>query len=155
MYSNIAASTLALNDATVIGIADNFLIPIIYATASTYWLYSNQELIGKRTREIAHLVQSNLTLKQGFTYELRPKTSGYYRNVHGGSVYLTPDDIWKDGETTRGLNRYNNNSYENTYMIMYPIYYGNQMEIKIKEKIMIYGYYFKHNHLPPGNKIFR
>lgn len=38
---------------------------------------------------------------------------------------------------------------------MFPIFFGNQVEILIQEKIMIYGYVFDHGVLPPGNKIFR
>jgi hypothetical protein len=32
---------------------------------------------------------------------------------------------------------------------------GNQMQIKIQEKFMIYGYFFMTGTLPPGNSIFR
>ncbi len=39
--------------------------------------------------------------------------------------------------------------------MMNPIYYGNQIEIKIYEKRMIYGYVLRYGHLPPGNRIFR
>ncbi len=35
------------------------------------------------------------------------------------------------------------------------IFPGNVIEIKIQEKIMIYGYAVSNGHLPPGNRIFR
>ena len=38
---------------------------------------------------------------------------------------------------------------------MVPIFFGNQVEIKVQEKIMIYGYTVMNFSLPPGNKIFR
>lgn len=36
-----------------------------------------------------------------------------------------------------------------------PVFWGNQREIKIREKELIYDYYFRRGHLPPGNRIFR
>lgn len=36
-----------------------------------------------------------------------------------------------------------------------PYFFGNQTEILIQEKIMIYGYTMKYGTLPPGNKIFK
>ncbi len=45
--------------------------------------------------------------------------------------------------------------YKREKLKMFPIFYGNTIEIKIQEKIMIYGYVFKYGHLLPGNKIFR
>lgn len=100
-------------------------------------------------------MKRNLSLKQGFVYELRPKVDGYYNNVRGGQVYMTAKDVWKYGETTQGIDRYSGNSYERTNFDMKPIYYGNKMEILIHEKRMIYGYFFKNGTLPPGNRIFR
>lgn len=38
---------------------------------------------------------------------------------------------------------------------MTHIFVGNQIEIKIQEKIIIYGYFLATGSLPPGNKIFR
>ena len=32
---------------------------------------------------------------------------------------------------------------------------GTQGKIKIAEKQALYTYYFRHGHLPPGNRIFR
>jgi len=36
-----------------------------------------------------------------------------------------------------------------------PIFYGNQVQIKVAEKEALYRYFLLHGHLPPGNKIFR
>ena len=63
--------------------------------------------------------------------------------------------IWKIGETTQGKNRYSDKWYQTNNVRMIPVFYGNQREIKIQEKILIYNYYIQHGHLPPGNKIFR
>ena len=35
------------------------------------------------------------------------------------------------------------------------LFTGNQIEIKVQEKIMLYGYFMLHGTLPPGNRIFR
>lgn len=86
-------------------------------------------------------------------YELRPTKSGIYKDVRGNKVYLTPNDVWKYGETT--TKRYTNKYLENNSLEMHPILTGDVITIKVYEKYMIYSYYFKHGHLPPGNKIFR
>ena len=36
-----------------------------------------------------------------------------------------------------------------------PAIEGTQGKIKIAEKQALYTYYFRHRHLPPGNRIFR
>jgi hypothetical protein len=36
-----------------------------------------------------------------------------------------------------------------------PLFTGNQIQIKAMEKFLIYGYFFQHGKLPPGNKIYR
>lgn len=146
---------LMADDATGIGVLNDPLIPLAYGVATMGFIYMNQELVMKQAREIAHIETRTLTPKQGFTYELRPLVDGYYNNVRGGQVYLTTKDVWKYGETIQGEKRYASNTYEINNFKMHPIFYGNKMEILIQEKIMIYGYYFEHGKLPPGNKIFR
>ena len=101
------------------------------------------------------MAAKNLELKPGLVYELRPIELGYYKNFHGSPVYMAPDDVWEYGETTVGEQRYSDEFYKREKLKMFPIFYGNTIEIKIQEKIMIYGYVFKYGHLPPGNKIFR
>lgn len=118
-------------------------------------MYDNSELIMKMNREIAAWAAKPFTPKQGLVYELRPVAPGYYTNYHGAPVYLTPNDVWKYGETTKGEDRCNQGFYNRENVKMNPIYYGNQIEIKIYEKRMIYGYVLRYGHLPPGNRIFR
>lgn len=65
------------------------------------------------------------------------------------------DEIWKIGQTTKGLHRYSKKSYENSNFNMEPIFWGNTTELLIYEKIHIYKYFIKNGHLPPGNYIFR
>jgi len=38
---------------------------------------------------------------------------------------------------------------------MQPLFFGNTVQIKVQEKIMIYGHFLATGSLPPGNKIFR
>lgn len=64
-------------------------------------------------------------------------------------------NVWKYGQTTQGFNRYSSSFYESMGLEMVPIFPGNQVEILIQEKIMIYGYYFMNGNRPPGNPIFR
>jgi RHS repeat-associated protein len=155
-YAYASSSLIFLsNDFTGVGVIDDVIIPGAYTAATFKFAYDNQYLIEKQAREIAYWTQKNLSLKQGFVYELQATRSGYYPDVHGGTRYLEKGDVWKYGETTNGGSRYPNSYYKTMGLQMRPIFYGNQIEIKIQEKIMIYGYYFEHRQLPAGNKIFR
>lgn len=110
--------------------------------------------------EIAHLL-TRQDGPDGFVYLLCVKTDGNYPCVNGSALFveLEAGDIWKIGETTQiNGGRYSEkllNSIGTGGVQQIPIIYGNQREIKIYEKYMIYGYYYKYGHLPPGNKIFR
>ena len=91
----------------------------------------------------------------GFQYALKATRNGAYPNVNGGTTILNVDDVWKYGETTKGEGRYTKDFYNAMGLQMVPQFYGNQMEIKIQEKIMIYGYFMGNGSLPLGNIIFR
>jgi hypothetical protein len=91
---------------------------------------------------------------QGFQYALTARRSGIYLNVNGGTTFLNSGDVWKYGETT-SPNRYSEKYLNTIGLQMVPQFFGNQMEIKIQEKIMIYGYFLGNGSLPPGNSIFR
>jgi hypothetical protein len=93
----------------------------------------------------------------GFQYSFRASVDGFYPNVRGGETYLKFGEVWKYGETTEGFGRYSKNELGSTGsgVFMVPEYYGSQMEIKIAEKVKIYGYVLSNLTLPPGNKIFR
>ncbi len=128
------------------------------AVTGAFTIYYGKELITKMKDEIAHL-QTRLDGPDGFVYELRENTDGMYPCVRTASwIYLEAGDVWKIGETTQEKNRYSDNwmrAIGDGGVTMQRVYYGNQRQIKIQEKIMIYNYYFRHGHLPPGNKIFR
>ncbi|MBR3711421.1 MAG: hypothetical protein IKM99_10765, partial [Bacteroidales bacterium] len=119
-------------------------------------LYYGEELIAKMKKEISHLL-TRPDGPDGFVYELRANTNGIYPCVNGTStlVYLEAGEIWKIGETTQGNKRYSDSWYQTYNVHMISVFEGNQREIKIHEKILIYQYYFKNGHLPPGNRIFR
>ncbi|MCW3162844.1 hypothetical protein [Chryseobacterium oryctis] len=119
----------------------------ILGTAAGISLYLKME------REIDGIEKRDLK-PQGVLYQLEATRSGFYPNVRGGTTYLNAGDVWKYGETTTN-NRYSEADLTRKGLVMNPIFYGNQSTIKIQEKIMIYGYFFAHGTLPPGNKIFR
>lgn len=66
-------------------------------------------------------------------------------------------DVYKYSQTTKGFGRYPDAKINPVRdgLKMIPLNPGNQMEIKIYEKILIYGYYFQYGHRPPDNPIFR
>ncbi len=116
--------------------------------------YGTYVLADKMTSEITR-IHEKVNNTRGFTYEPRATTSGLYPNVRGGVVSLNAGDVWKYGETTQGFDRYSQNFLTTNRLQMVPIFFGNVAEIKVQEKIMIYGYYFQNGTLPAGNRIFR
>lgn len=79
-------------------------------------------------------------------------------SIRGNGINLKAGDVWKYGETTNPTKRYSQSQLQNMInggVTQHNIFSGNVIEIKIQEKIMIYGYAVQHGHLPPGNKIFR
>jgi RHS repeat-associated protein len=132
-------------------------IPIGDAIAlATIGAYGTYVLADKMAAEISRIAEK-VNNTRGFVYELRANQPGTYINVRGVPVQMNAGDVWKYGETT---SMYRYSGPELDYMIpggvhRVDIFPGNVAEIKIQEKIMIYGYYFQHGYLPPGNKIFR
>jgi RHS repeat-associated protein len=152
----IALSGILLaDDATVIGVADDPLIPVILAGTAAYALLTSG-LVEKMSREIDRILTKPLGLP-GFTYELRVINAGVYVDVRGVPIILNAGDIWKFGQTT-DVNRYSKgqlNSMVSGGVKLIPVFFGNQVQIRVMEKYLIYGYFFNHGSLPPGNKIFR
>lgn len=155
-YAYASSSLLLLSDdVTGIGVANDVLIPIAYEGATIAFAYDNSALIAKQAKEIEGIAKRTLSNKQGFVYQLQATKDGYYNDVRGGKVYLNTGDVWKYGQTVNGSKRYSRAELSRKDLTRINIFYGNQMEILIQEKIMIYGYVFEHGKLPPGNKIFR
>jgi hypothetical protein len=121
------------------------------------YAFATSEMIQKMAREIDRIAVKTLP-NNGAVYELRVRKAGTYIDVRGVPVQLNAGDIWKYGETINGQGRYSNfelNTMIPGGVIFKEFYWGNQVQIKIMEKYMIYGYFFNHGSLPPGNKIFR
>lgn len=121
------------------------------AAAITY----GPALVDKMNREI-NGIMSRAAGPPGFVYELRATRSGPYPNLNtGGTTLLNVGDVYKYGQTTQGFGRYSQVGLGREGLKMTPIFYGNQMEILIPEKIMIYGYLFMNGSRPAGNPIFK
>ena len=153
---NVAAS---LAGGWVAGFAEPTLIgEVVMGIATTgAVLYYGPDIAQKMQREIDNIMTKS-TIPQGFVYELRATRTGPYPNLNtGGTTMLNKGDVWKYGQTTKGLSRYPDAriNLERDGLEMIPIFPGNQVEILIQEKIMIYGYFFEHGRRPPGNPIFR
>ncbi|GAA4105555.1 RHS repeat-associated core domain-containing protein [Mucilaginibacter panaciglaebae] len=134
---------------------------LVMAGISAHSLYQNRvylansgvALYNKMTAEIDRIARKAQG-PQGFTYALVATVPGLYPNVRGGTKFLNIGDVWKFGQTTSG-SRYSNSSLRGSRLERINLFPGNQIEIKIQEKIMIYGYFMEHGTLPPGNHIFR
>ncbi|NAS12904.1 RHS repeat domain-containing protein [Poritiphilus flavus] len=155
------SGVLLADDATGIGVVDDVAIPFVLVGGVTVYLYDNKELIAKQLDEIERILEKKLGPSSGFLYELRATTDGYYPIMTSGSklptgqVFLKAGEVWKYGETTKGFGRYSGEFLKSGRLSMIPIFFGNAVEIKVQEKIMIYGYALMKGKLPPGNKIFR
>ncbi|WP_262509887.1 RHS repeat domain-containing protein [Arcicella aurantiaca] len=114
-------------------------------------------IVEKMAKEIDRIKEKTLP-NNGYTYELRVNNSGVYMDVRGQPVQLSAGAIWKFGKATNGYSRYSQSTLSNMVpggVFQNIIFRGNEVEIRIFEKYLIYGYYFNHHKLPPGNKIFR
>ncbi|XHR97255.1 RHS repeat-associated core domain-containing protein [Mucilaginibacter sp. UC70_90] len=127
-----------------------------------YVLYQNRaylansavSLYNKMTAEIDRIAQKAKG-PQGVAYALVAKYPGLYPNVRGGTTFLNAGDVWKFGQTTDPQGRYSDKYLGGAGLEQINMFQGNQMEIRIQEKIMIYGYFMEHGTLPAGNSIFR
>ncbi|QTE21173.1 hypothetical protein J3359_09985 [Polaribacter cellanae] len=130
----------------------NSINDAVLAAADANWTYAKQE------KEIQRILEKEGG-PPGMTYMLTVNLSGTYTDVRGNSVYLNAGEVWKYGETTKGINgRYTRSELDGMVpggVTARPLFFGNTVEIKVQEKIMIYGHYLATGSLPPGNKIFR
>ncbi len=101
---------------------------------------------------------------QGYMYSLNANASGDYPVYTWGSanptstMQLLTGGVWKYGETSSSTDRYSD-AYKAGIgpggVTENPLFFGNQVQIKVAEKTAIYSYFRMNGHLPPGNKIFR
>jgi hypothetical protein len=100
----------------------------------------------------------------GYMYSLNANVSGDYPVMTWGSANPTSTmpllvgAVWKFGETSSSSDRYSAAELGRIGpggVTETPLFYGNQVQIKVAEKTAIYGYFMMNGHLPPGNKIFR
>jgi RHS repeat-associated protein len=154
-YGGGIIAGLLVDDATVIGVIDDVLIPAVVLGTAVAYLWDNKALAAKQAVEIARIIEKAM-MPSGFTYQLVVNNSGKYLDVRGNSIFLNAGSVWKYGETTGS--RYSDLKLQTMIpggVRMVPLFYGNQTEIKVQEKIMIYSYAMMNGSLPPGNKIFR
>ena len=157
------------DDVTGVGVANDWLVPLVYLGATLDFLYANQENIANgiayMTEEMAAIKARvdaqivNLAKKDrpgmGYTYKLIVKEDSMYRNVRTGQdIPMKKGQVWKIGESLHPERRYSKNSYEGKFL-MKRIYYGTKTQILIKEKQELLKYYLQHGQLPPGNKMFK
>ncbi len=137
-YATTVSMGLVADDVAGLGVADNVLIPAVYGAAAAGFMYDNAQLIMKRDKEIEGIRNRIFKPNQGFTYALVATKDGYYTDVRKGRTYLHTGDVWKYGETIHPHERYPRSYYEQNNLEMIKLFRGNQMEIKVKEKMYIY-----------------
>ena len=92
---------------------------------------------------------------QGIQYALIVIASGEYPNIRCGTMFLNICGVYKYTETANPAGRYSKAYLDSMGLQFMPEYTGNQVQIKTMEKTKIYGHFFTHGSLPPGNRIFR
>jgi RHS repeat-associated protein len=151
---------LLADDATVIGIYDDALIPAVSAIATGMWIIDNQEMLARETANIVRILDRTFLGRNGYQYALVAGTSGEYPVFTKGFVNptgtmpLEAGDVWKYGETTTA-ERYTQSYLNSIGVERVPQFFGSQMQIKLVEKSKIINYLLQNGHLPPGNKISR
>lgn len=143
---------LAADNASGIGFADDPAIPAVILGGTI--AYGVDKLYDKYQTEIDNITRK-INGPTGVLYALVAKADGNYVNVRGGTTYLKAGEVWKYGETTNPEGRYSETYLGGIGVKILPLFYGTQVEIKVQEKIMLYGYFWMNGTLPPGNKIFR
>ena len=168
-YATMVQPFIFEDDATVVGIANDWLSPLVYLGATGVFLYDNWEDVANgiayMTAEMAAIKArvdaqiENLAKKDrpemGYTYKLIVRKDCMYRNVRTGQdIPMKRGQVWKIGESLNPEYRYSKNSYESQFL-MKRIHYGTKTQILIKEKEELLKYYLHYGQLPPGNKIFK
>jgi RHS repeat-associated protein len=97
VYAGIVTAGLVADDATVIGVVDDVLIPAVAGIATGVWLLNNREVIVHDAREIVDAIHRSFD-PQGFHYVTYTKTSLDGSKVYVGrsSGYGTPEQIVKE-----------------------------------------------------------
>lgn len=106
-YAGLLSTGLVADDVTVVGVADDVLIPVAWGVATTVWVWDNREIIRDDAREIVDAIHRSLDPK-GFHYVTYTKTSLDGSKVYVGrsSGYGTPEDIVKRRDATHHINGY-------------------------------------------------
>lgn len=128
-----------------------------FGAALVFLTAINNDMLRTKMNDEIDRIKSKTMGPDGMTYKLTVNNSGSYVDVRGNKVDLKAGDLWKYGETT-GSNRYSNKELATMVpggVSMIPISFGNQVQIKVQEKTLIYGHFFANGSLPPGNRIFR
>ena len=130
------------------GVPQKWVAEVIVGALASYYIMKMQ-------REIEG-IERRAGGPQGYQYSLRSTIASRYIcfNCFSGSMNLAVGDVWKFGETT-SRSRYSDAYLTRGSLRMLPEFYGNQVQIKVVEKMKIYNYFLQNGHLPPGNKIFR
>jgi hypothetical protein len=126
---------------------------IVFASTAYYISKMNAEIEGISRRAGG---------ANGWMYSLNAVRSGTYpimtrgSRVPTGTTILGVGGVWKFGQTT-DPSRYRDAELRSIGqgVMRTNLVPGNTVQIRIAEKIAIYGYFLQNGHLPPGNKIFR
>ncbi|SFZ93394.1 hypothetical protein SAMN05428642_103108 [Flaviramulus basaltis] len=153
-YADYAGALIVLEALGLVGMMNQALI---FTQDHIYVQYLYNSYYAKQEKEIQRIL-SKEGGPPGFMYSLIVNHDTTTMDVRGNIVHLNAGDVWKYGETTNGFKRYSDGELRTMVpggVTMVPMFFGNTVQIKIQEKIMIYGHYLATGSLPPGNKIFR
>ncbi len=106
-YAGMVTAGLVADDATVIGVVDDILIPVVAAVGTGTWLLNNREIIVDDAREFVNAIHRSFD-PQGFHYVTYTKTSLDGSKVYVGrsSGYGTPEQIVKNRDAGHHIEGY-------------------------------------------------
>ncbi len=106
-YAGVITAGLVADDATIVGVFDDVLIPAVAAVGTGTWLLNNREVIVDDAREFVNAIHRSFD-PQGFHYVTYTKTSLDGSKVYVGrsSGYGTPEQIVKNRDASHHIKGY-------------------------------------------------
>jgi hypothetical protein len=105
-YASIASIGLVADDASVVGVADDVLIPVVWGVASGAWLWDNRGAVVEGARDATDAIERALD-PSGFYYVTYTKTSKDGKVYVGrSSGYGSPASIVKARDANHHMKGY-------------------------------------------------
>lgn len=154
-FADIIGGTYILNALLAVAVLQSGIESVNDTQAAILSAYDANWLYAKQKKDLEKLLTRSGG-PQGMMYALIVNRAGNYVDVRGNTVFLNAGDVWKYGKTTID-NRYSQKKLSGTVqggVTLQGLFYGNNIQIRIQEKIMLFGHALLYGQLPLGNYRF-